>query len=63
MNKYLVSVDVSGYCRGYEVWEVEADSEEDAKEFYYTGNNIESEIIRDDRDREATDAEETKPGV
>ena len=52
MSVYSVSVDVCGYSRGYEVWEVEAESEEDARKFFYSGKLIEDDTLRDDRERE-----------
>jgi hypothetical protein len=45
---FKVQVEWSGYSRGYSVYEVEAESEEQAKEMYYEGNRIEREVVRDD---------------
>ena len=45
---FKVRVEWSGYSRGYSVYEVEADSKEEALENYYEGNQIEREVVRDD---------------
>ncbi len=50
-KKFTVQVEWSGYSRGYTVYEVEAFSEEDAKENYYEGNEISREVVRDDTER------------
>lgn len=48
---FTVQVEWSGYSRGYTVYEVEAFSEEDAKENYYEGKQISREVVRDDTER------------
>ena len=45
---FTVQVEWSGYSRGYTVYEVEASSEEEAKENYYEGEQISREVVRDD---------------
>jgi len=55
--KYLVKFALGGPCRGYQTWEVEADSEDDAKEMFYEGTCIEDVIVRDDRERDEITAE------
>lgn len=47
-KKFKVQVEWSGYSRGYSVYEVEAESEEEALECYYEGNQIECNVVRDD---------------
>lgn len=47
-KKFKVQVEWSGYSRGYSVYEVEAESEEEALECYYEGNQIERNVVRDD---------------
>lgn len=63
MKKYHVEVDWSGYSRGYSVYEVYADSAEEAEDMYYEGERIEHDVVRDDTEKEgvlATLAEENK---
>lgn len=48
MPRYKVTRDFSGYVRGYETREVEADSEEEAKDSFYSGVLVYEEITRDD---------------
>lgn len=57
MPIYHVKREFSGYVRGHEIREVIADSEEEAKESFYAGNEISSEIIRDDTSTNSLDAE------
>jgi len=52
MTKFNVEVEWSGYSRGTALWEVEAESEEDARENYYEGKRIQREIVRDDTEEE-----------
>ena len=56
LKTYEVTVDFSGYSRGYEVIEVEAESEEAAEEAaednWYDGREILHKIVRDDREHE-----------
>ena len=49
MKKYRVSVPISGYCRGDQIWEVEAETPEEAKEICFEGKMVEDVIVRDDR--------------
>jgi hypothetical protein len=52
MAKYQVTVDWSGYSRGTSVWIVEAESEDDAKEDWCCGEEIERYTKRDDTECE-----------
>lgn len=61
-RKWEVSVDWSGYSRGYSTFIVEADSKEAAMANYYMGECAEREVVRDDTDMEASDAEEIVDG-
>lgn len=58
MPKFSVSLEVAGYCRGYKVFEVEAKTAEEAKENYWSGELIDEEIIRDDREGEVSNVVE-----
>ena len=51
-KKFKVQVEWSGYSRGYSVYEVEAESEEEALECYYEGNQIERNVVRDDTEEQ-----------
>ncbi len=57
MPKYSVTLEWSGYSRGTSTYEVEAENKEDALENYDCGRLIYNEIVRDDREKEATEAE------
>ena len=57
MSKYLVTEEWAGYSRGYALYEIEADSEEDARKNYWKGTEIERETIRDDSEGEAEKVE------
>ncbi|UGO50054.1 hypothetical protein RGZ1_23 [Morganella phage vB_MmoM_Rgz1] len=48
--KYKVTVPFSGYVRGYQTYLVEAESEQEALDDYWSGELIEDEIVRDDRE-------------
>jgi len=52
MPKFKVNIDWSGYCRGTSSWIVEAENEEDAKENWYLGTEIDRIIVRDDTENE-----------
>ena len=52
IKTFKVKVEWSGYSRGYSVYEVEASSEEEAKENYYDGNKVVHNVTRDDRENE-----------
>ena len=54
MPKYLVEGDFSGYVRGCRTYVVEAESEEQARKYFWKGDE-ESEIIRDDTEFEISD--------
>ena len=58
MPKFEVSVEWSGYSRGYSVFEVEAEDAEEAKEIWYDGKKVHHEIHRDDTEKEAVDVKE-----
>lgn len=49
---FKVRVEWSGYSRGYSVYEVEAGTEEEAKEIYTEGNEIARVTVRDDTESE-----------
>ena len=49
---FTVRVEWSGYSRGYSVYEVEASSEQEAKECYYEGIKVQHEVVRDDTERQ-----------
>jgi len=57
MNKYLVTAERAGYCREYDIYEVEAESEEKAKKGYWNGRFIDEEIIIDDRELDSLKVE------
>lgn len=50
--KYKVTVPFAGYVRGYQTYLVEAESEQEALNDYWSGELIEDEIVRDDRERD-----------
>jgi hypothetical protein len=52
MNKYKVRVEWSGYSRGYTIYEVEAETEEDAISNYDYGIEFDKVVVRDDTERE-----------
>ncbi len=60
MKKFKVKFDWSGYSRGYAVYEVEAETEEEAKETFYEGKEIERVVVRDDTERDDMEVEEIK---
>lgn len=60
MKKFRVKFDWSGYSRGYSVYEVEAETAEEAKETFYDGKKVEHEVVRDDTERDDMEAEEIK---
>ena len=57
MMKYIVKIQWSGYSRGSDVYEVEADSEAEAKSMFYMGKRLSHVIVRDDRE---VDHDETR---
>lgn len=59
--KYRITLTVSGYCRGQEVYEVEAESEEEAQTYWLYGKLISEDIIHDDRDHEVDKVEKIAP--
>lgn len=61
MNKYKVQINYQGYVRGYKTIEVEADSEEEAKENWDAGVELENEIVRDDTETTYIEVESPKP--
>ena len=48
--KYKVEVEHYGYVRGYQMWSVEADSAQEAKDTFQDGQIISDDIVRDDRE-------------
>ncbi len=46
--KYKVKIGWAGYSRGSSVYEVEADSEEEAIENWWIGEKISNVVVRDD---------------
>lgn len=49
--KFVLTREVTGYSRGYQCVEVEADTLEDAMELAeYQAQDIDVDIVRDDRD-------------
>lgn len=57
-KKYEVVVSYSGYSRGTQIWKVEAESEEEAKESYWDGQCVHDVTVRDDREGEVDSVEE-----
>ncbi len=58
MAVYRVQREWSGYSRGYDVYEVEASSEEEAKDIaLWSGDLIETVTVRDDTETTSTCAE------
>lgn len=58
MTKYIVETEWSGYSRGAESFEVEADSAEQAKEYWYTGKSLGRYTMRDDTEHEVESVKE-----
>lgn len=54
MPKFIVSTDWSGYCRGYAQYVVEAKDEDEARENWYLGKEIERVVVRDDTESEVS---------
>lgn len=52
MNKYIVDTEWWGYSRGVAKYEIEAESEEDAKQFWFEGKELERQVVRDDTEGE-----------
>ena len=63
MATYRVTRNFSGYVRGYEIREIEADSEEEALAQFHRGIVISDEIVRDDTSTQSMDAELVIPPV
>lgn len=55
MPTYIVNVDWSGYSRGVAAYRVEADSEEEARERYYEGEELFREVVRDDTESDVSE--------
>ncbi len=55
MPKFSVAIEFTRYSRGYEVYEVEAETEEQAKDDYWSGELIDQHASRDDWDREVSE--------
>jgi len=58
--KYQVKIDWSGYSRGTEVYEVEADSEQEARDRWCHNDPVSRTVDRDDCEREIYEVEEVK---
>lgn len=58
MKKYTVEIPWSGYSRGYSIYEVIAESKDDAidRAAYEEGVLVEREVIRDDTEIELEEA-------
>lgn len=57
MPTFLVSVPFSGYSRGDTTYRVNAETEEEAiKNVKWSGEEVETNTVRDDRDHEFEDA-------
>jgi hypothetical protein len=54
MNKkiYHVEIEWSGYCRGTAVWEIAAENEDEAKENWCEGIEMDRELVREDIENE-----------
>ena len=48
MKTYDVTVNWSGYSRGFSTYRVQADSEDEAKELWYEGEEVQRTTVRDD---------------
>lgn len=48
MKEYTVIKEYSGYVRGYTTYTVLAQSEEEALENWYSGIEVDNNIVRDD---------------
>lgn len=48
MPTYIVNVNWSGYSRGVAAYSVEADSEEEARDNYFNGEELFRKVVRDD---------------
>jgi len=53
MTKYIVKAEWAGYSRGDATWLVEADTPEEAEEYFYEGTLLTKKTIRDDTESEA----------
>ena len=56
MPLYNVIVNWQGYSRGETIYQVEADSEEDAMDNYYSGVEVDHFTVRDDTEKEVSEA-------
>ena len=61
MPKFKVRYEWAGHSRGHDVWEIEAANEEEAKEIYYEGKQVEHVTVRDDTERDYMTVEEITP--
>ena len=62
MKKFKVEIDWSGYSRGCSVYEVEAETQEEAEELWDEGEKITDVTVRDDRESEVTKITEITQG-
>lgn len=52
MPKFKIILEWSGYSRGTEIRIVEAETEEEAREIWYEGKQVDRQIVRDDTESE-----------
>lgn len=57
MPKYSVEVEYAGYSRGRQTYLVDADSADEAMSTYWNGQEVDTNEVRNDWEREAIDAE------
>lgn len=57
MTNFIVKTEWSGYCRGQAAYLVEAESEEQARDIFYEGEELYKDIIRDDTESEILSVE------
>lgn len=58
MKKYLVYVEWSSYSRGSSVYAVDAENEEEAREFYYKGDETSKNTIISGREGDVIEVHE-----
>lgn len=59
-NTYIVDVEFAGYSRGISSYKIKASSEEEARDIYYEGIQINRETVRDDTEKEVISVELVK---
>lgn len=58
MPKYKIEVDWTGYSRGIATYTIDAENEDEARELYNEGEQINHQVIRDDTEDEIVKIEE-----